>query len=120
MEPNEKWVLQDTADWFKSSVQPPSLNINVISFVPTSDTDKLQLEVPMLWKGYHLYTASFFCRKNANWFIYRVIYRMCKIVDEADIPQIINKLETSARTSVHIYRSSKNPLNNLKHILMDI
>jgi hypothetical protein len=94
------------------------LEFYTIDFSPSTSDDFTQLDMPKKINGDLLYTAGFFCRKGTNWFIYRVMYSVPKLVMPEDKPGIFKKLEINARTTMDTHKRAKNPLKYLKDITL--
>ena len=115
MEPDEsQWDFIELNKIFKEPAN--QLSIYLLDFKISTDEDKKQLEMPKLLPGYCLYTAGFFCKLKNDWFIYRVIYRIEKLIFENEMKTIKLQLEQAARTSIEIHKKYKDPLKYLKNI----
>ena len=109
-------------DWSKVkelfAQEPQRLEFYAIGFALTTPTELAQLPVPKHNADAHLYTAAYFCRTGPNWFIYRVIFALKRIVTSEELPDIYNKLVSGAYSQLRVRRRTKHPVTYLRDIVL--
>jgi hypothetical protein len=111
-------------DWSKVKElfarQPPRLEFYAIGFALTTPVELAQLPVPKHAADAHLYTAAFFCRTGADWFIYRVIFALKRVVTSEELPEIYKRLEQGAYVQLTVRRRTKHPVTYFRDIVLHI
>jgi hypothetical protein len=95
------------------------LNLWCIDFTPSTAYEMRQLKLPKSAAGQEFWTASFFCKEQNDWYIYRVILSVEGKVTKTLCADILSTL-TKKALNIYVHRArTKNPLLYLREILLD-